>query len=216
MYYPELLRASEGMLNRWSRLHLQSLAPTNPHWARVVGYGPFFLCIIHKEGLCSSSGDINRLLMMMKMYIYLYWIITVNIMRQIINRYSTRNKFALFFINECCDLTPMHNEIRLILVPTSLDNGSMATLLSTYISLPTAIQVVITCDAIIPQKAPLPLATGHSAANTNTPSNAPDVAEVTSRDPSTTPPTTPTHSDKPMITNAGKLKKFFEFLSVTN
>jgi hypothetical protein len=32
------------------RLHLQSLAPTNPHWARVVGYGPFFLCVFHKEG----------------------------------------------------------------------------------------------------------------------------------------------------------------------
>jgi hypothetical protein len=24
---------------------LQSLAPTNPHWARVVGYGPFSLCV---------------------------------------------------------------------------------------------------------------------------------------------------------------------------
>jgi hypothetical protein len=32
---------------RWSRLHFQSLAPTNPHWARVVGYGPFSLCVIH-------------------------------------------------------------------------------------------------------------------------------------------------------------------------
>jgi hypothetical protein len=30
-YYLELLRASEGTLSRWSRLHLQSLAPTNPH-----------------------------------------------------------------------------------------------------------------------------------------------------------------------------------------
>jgi hypothetical protein len=28
IYYLELLRASEGTLNRWSRLHLQSLAPT--------------------------------------------------------------------------------------------------------------------------------------------------------------------------------------------
>jgi glutaminase len=37
--------------------------PTNPHWARVV-YGPFSLCVIHKEGLCLSSGDINRLMMM--------------------------------------------------------------------------------------------------------------------------------------------------------
>jgi hypothetical protein len=48
-----------------SRLHWQSLAPTNPHWVCVVGYGPFFLFVIHKEGLCSSSGDINRLIMMM-------------------------------------------------------------------------------------------------------------------------------------------------------
>jgi hypothetical protein len=38
--YLELLRASEGTLSRWSQLHLQSLAPINPHWARV-GYGPF-------------------------------------------------------------------------------------------------------------------------------------------------------------------------------
>jgi hypothetical protein len=40
IYYLELLRASEGKLNRWSRLHLQLLAPTNHH---VVGYGPFSL-----------------------------------------------------------------------------------------------------------------------------------------------------------------------------
>jgi hypothetical protein len=38
--------------------------PSNPHWARVVDYGPFSLCVIHKEGLCPSSGDINRLMMM--------------------------------------------------------------------------------------------------------------------------------------------------------
>jgi hypothetical protein len=30
----------------------------------AVGYGPFSLCVIHKEGLCPSSGDINRLMMM--------------------------------------------------------------------------------------------------------------------------------------------------------
>jgi hypothetical protein len=68
LYYLELLRASEGTLSRWSRLHLQSLAPTNPHWARVVGYFPFSLWVIHKEGLCPSSGDINRLMMMMMTY----------------------------------------------------------------------------------------------------------------------------------------------------
>jgi hypothetical protein len=55
-----LIRASEGTLSCWSRLHLQSIAPTNPHWAGVVDYGPFSLCAIHKEG--SSSGDINRLM----------------------------------------------------------------------------------------------------------------------------------------------------------
>jgi hypothetical protein len=63
IYYLELLRASEGTSSRWSRLHLQSLAPTNPHWAHVVGYGLFSLSIIHKEGLCPSSGDINGLIM---------------------------------------------------------------------------------------------------------------------------------------------------------
>jgi hypothetical protein len=27
------------------------------------GYGPFSLCVMHKEGLCPSSKDINRLMM---------------------------------------------------------------------------------------------------------------------------------------------------------
>jgi hypothetical protein len=31
-YNVELLRALVGMLSRRSRLHLQSLAPINPHW----------------------------------------------------------------------------------------------------------------------------------------------------------------------------------------
>jgi hypothetical protein len=46
-------------------MHLQSLAPTNLHWARVVDYGQFSLCVIYKEGLCPGSGGINRLMMMM-------------------------------------------------------------------------------------------------------------------------------------------------------
>jgi hypothetical protein len=33
-----------------------------PHWARVVGYGPFSLCVIYIEALWPSSGDINRLM----------------------------------------------------------------------------------------------------------------------------------------------------------
>jgi hypothetical protein len=48
IYYLDFLRASEDTLSRWSRLHMQSLAPTNPQWARVVGYGPLFLCVIRK------------------------------------------------------------------------------------------------------------------------------------------------------------------------
>jgi hypothetical protein len=67
IYHLEFLVVSEGTLSRWSRLHLQTLAPTNHHWARVVGYGFFSLCVIHKGGLCPSSGDINRLMMMMMM-----------------------------------------------------------------------------------------------------------------------------------------------------
>jgi hypothetical protein len=47
IYYLELLCASESTLSRWSRLHLKSLAPTNTHWARVVGYVPFSLCAIY-------------------------------------------------------------------------------------------------------------------------------------------------------------------------
>jgi hypothetical protein len=30
------------------------------------GYGPFSLGVIHKKGLCSIGGDINRLVMMKK------------------------------------------------------------------------------------------------------------------------------------------------------
>jgi hypothetical protein len=38
---------------------------SNPHWVRVVGFGQFSLCVIHKEGLCPCSGDVNRVMMMM-------------------------------------------------------------------------------------------------------------------------------------------------------
>jgi hypothetical protein len=55
MYYLELLRPSEGTLSRWSWLHLQSLAPTNPHWARVVGYGPFSLGVQSIEKACAPA-----------------------------------------------------------------------------------------------------------------------------------------------------------------
>jgi hypothetical protein len=35
-------------------IHQSALSP--------LGIFPFFLCVIHKEGLCPSSGDINRLM----------------------------------------------------------------------------------------------------------------------------------------------------------
>jgi hypothetical protein len=50
-YYLELLRASKGTFSRQSR--------TNPHWARVVGYGLFFLYVIHKEVLCPTLMPID-------------------------------------------------------------------------------------------------------------------------------------------------------------
>jgi hypothetical protein len=34
----------------------------HPALVRVVGFGPFSLSVIHKEGLCPSSGDIIRLM----------------------------------------------------------------------------------------------------------------------------------------------------------
>jgi hypothetical protein len=40
IYYFEFLRASEGTLSRWSRLYLQLLAPTNPHWW-VMAHSPY-------------------------------------------------------------------------------------------------------------------------------------------------------------------------------
>jgi hypothetical protein len=49
-------------LSHWSQLHFQPLALTNQHWARVVGYGPISVCVIHKEILCPSIGDINGLM----------------------------------------------------------------------------------------------------------------------------------------------------------
>jgi hypothetical protein len=69
IYYLELRRASEGTLSRWSGC----IVSTHSQWVRVVGYGPFSLCVIHKEGLCPSSWDINRLMMMMMIWGPMIW-----------------------------------------------------------------------------------------------------------------------------------------------
>jgi hypothetical protein len=42
----------------------ESKARIAGHQARVVGYDPFSLRVIHKEGLPHSNGDINRLMIM--------------------------------------------------------------------------------------------------------------------------------------------------------
>jgi hypothetical protein len=48
----------------WIRYRKFSIFPISIyHWALVVGYSPFSLCVIHKEGLCPSSGDISMLMM---------------------------------------------------------------------------------------------------------------------------------------------------------
>lgn len=100
-------------------------------------------------------------------------------------------------------------QVTLKFLLTSVETGSMATCLSTYKSRPAAIHVVIRCEAIIPHRAPLPLATGHKAASTNTPSRAPEVADVTSSEPSTTPPTIPTQSDRHIMTIAAMIIRIY-------
>jgi hypothetical protein len=47
-----------------SSVHQKARYAVPSDWARVVGYGPFSLCVIYKEGLRPSSGGINGLVMM--------------------------------------------------------------------------------------------------------------------------------------------------------
>jgi hypothetical protein len=46
MHFFEMLRVLQGMISRWSSLHLQSLPFTYSHWARGAGYDLFFVGII--------------------------------------------------------------------------------------------------------------------------------------------------------------------------
>jgi hypothetical protein len=55
------------------RFYNDAVFDANPHWARVVGYGPFSLCVIHKEGLCPSCGDIKRLMVVVVYLLPIYW-----------------------------------------------------------------------------------------------------------------------------------------------
>jgi hypothetical protein len=58
IYYLELLRALEGTLSRWSRLHLQSLVPTNPHWARARVLARFPLCVSIRTACAPAVGTL--------------------------------------------------------------------------------------------------------------------------------------------------------------
>lgn len=91
----------------------------------------------------------------------------------------------------------------------------MATLSLTYKSLPVAIHAVIKCAINMPLNAPLPLATGNMAARRKTPRRAPEVAEVTRREPSTTPPTRPTDRDRHMIVKAVKMLIIVKIIQIT-
>jgi hypothetical protein len=64
MYYLELLHASEGTLFL-ATVSKCRFTVVSPHQSALDprGYGPFSLCVIHKEGLCPCSGDINKLMM---------------------------------------------------------------------------------------------------------------------------------------------------------
>jgi hypothetical protein len=44
-------------------LVLAAYVVVRTHQSAISGYDTFPLCVIHKEGLCPSSGDINRLIM---------------------------------------------------------------------------------------------------------------------------------------------------------
>jgi hypothetical protein len=39
-------------------IYYLTFPPTNPYWARVVGYGPFSLWVIHKEGCAPAVGTL--------------------------------------------------------------------------------------------------------------------------------------------------------------
>jgi hypothetical protein len=72
MYYLELLRASEGTLSRRVTASVMRGKPAvfvvlrthQPALGTRAGLRPVFKCVIHKECLCPSSRDINRLMMM--------------------------------------------------------------------------------------------------------------------------------------------------------
>jgi hypothetical protein len=99
--YLELFRASEGTLSRWSRLHLQSFVPTNPHWARVVGYGRISLCGEFISKLFTVTSKNNKTINKQNNIIILIIIISKQI-KNVFNILSIRDRrkdFSLSCMN---------------------------------------------------------------------------------------------------------------------
>jgi hypothetical protein len=88
-------------------MQLQPLAPTNPYWARVVSYGLFSLCVIHKKGLCFSSEDINSLMMTYKRYLKLKHSLAV----------ISANLPLSDFLS-CCQIKKYHTVIKFLITKT--------------------------------------------------------------------------------------------------
>jgi hypothetical protein len=62
----------------------------------TVSYGPFSLCVVHKEGLCPSSGQINVLMIMM------YYLLVIN------TKLGTNTGFDRYDCNKVAmDLPPL-------------------------------------------------------------------------------------------------------------
>jgi hypothetical protein len=59
---------TKNLLSHVKPLGPVAFAVVNTHQPALgprMGFGPLSLCVIYEEGLCPSSGDINRLMMVM-------------------------------------------------------------------------------------------------------------------------------------------------------
>jgi hypothetical protein len=61
-----------GNLSAFWPVNVTSFFDTTPIEIISDRFSMFSLCVIHKEGLCPSSGDINRLMMMMMMMFVMF------------------------------------------------------------------------------------------------------------------------------------------------
>jgi hypothetical protein len=92
-----------------------------------MGYDPFCLWVIHKEGLCPSSGDINKLMMILelgnvnKLYIEKY---IRHITRKQTGRHSKFIVFAMWVIHKegLCPSSGDINRLMMIMMMSKIHN----------------------------------------------------------------------------------------------